>query len=54
MFDLPMPLLAVVIATFFAAGVVKGVTGMGHRSRSRPEPPCGGEWIHGIQLTAAS
>lgn len=25
-----------------------------HRSRSGPEPPCGGEWIHGSQLTAAS
>lgn len=27
--DLPIPLLAVIVATFFAAGVVKGVTGMG-------------------------
>ncbi|CAA0087088.1 Uncharacterised protein [Starkeya nomas] len=29
MFDLPPPLLAAVAATFFAAGFVKGVTGMG-------------------------
>ena len=29
MFDLSTPLLAAVVATFFAAGLVKGVTGMG-------------------------
>lgn len=29
MFDLPTPLLLAVFATFFAAGLVKGVTGMG-------------------------
>ena len=29
MFDLPIPLLAAVVTTFFAAGLVKGITGMG-------------------------
>ena len=29
MFDLSIPLLAVIAATFFGAGIVKGVTGMG-------------------------
>ncbi len=29
MFDYPLPLIAAIVATFFAAGVVKGVTGMG-------------------------
>lgn len=29
MFDCSLPLIAVIVATFFAAGVVKGVTGMG-------------------------
>jgi len=29
MFDHSLPLTAAIIATFFAAGVVKGVTGMG-------------------------
>jgi hypothetical protein len=38
--------------------VVMGPTGSGktslvsHRRRSGPEPGCGGEWIHGSQLTA--
>jgi uncharacterized protein len=29
MFDHSLPLIAVIIATFFAAGIIKGVTGMG-------------------------
>jgi uncharacterized membrane protein YfcA len=29
MFDLSLPLVAAIFATFFAAGLVKGVTGMG-------------------------
>ncbi|SBV32345.1 putative permease [uncultured Sphingopyxis sp.] len=29
MFDYPAPLLIAIIATFFAAGIIKGVTGMG-------------------------
>jgi hypothetical protein len=29
MFDYSLPLIAAIVATFFAAGVVKGVTGMG-------------------------